>query len=95
MGKLTRAWQLHDTKTQDELVAMITEVENNPASKAGKCGAYLYNRKAMQLLADIGEAISYHMADTRSAAGTPVEANGYSGRITNRTPCGKSKWRRA
>jgi len=63
---------------------MQAAISNDPANRNTDGGIHLFVPKARKKLSDIAEAITYHLADKRAAAGKPVVADGYSGRKSNR-----------
>ncbi|OQA09848.1 MAG: hypothetical protein BWY66_00387 [bacterium ADurb.Bin374] len=72
-----------DGKTTEELLAMIREIEDDPANRQST-GLYLYTEKARKKTDKIARAIAALAAEKRRLAGDPVPCNGYSGRKSNR-----------
>jgi hypothetical protein len=77
------ALRLYGKHTMAELVELQKAVTSDPANQI-KDSIYLYCPKARKKLADIAQAITWHLADKRAADGRPVPTNGYSGRQSNR-----------
>lgn len=78
------ALSLYKKHTQQELIALDEATSADPANQAPAGGIYRHTPKARKLIADIAQAITWHMADAREAAGNPVKVAGYSGRKSNR-----------
>lgn len=57
---MNRALKLHSKHTRSELLVMARQVKDDPASREGARGLYIYNRKAMKFLEDIQWAIYWH-----------------------------------
>lgn len=74
--------RLYDRHTTPELVAMAQALRDDPVNRAE--GLYLYTPQTRRKLDAIAQAIAWHSADKRAAAGEPVAADGYSGRQCNR-----------
>jgi hypothetical protein len=74
--------RLYERHTTPELVAMAQALRDDPANRAQ--GLYLYTPQTRRKLDAIAQAIAWHSADKRAAAGEPVNTEGYSGRQCNR-----------
>lgn len=81
---MTTAISLYKKHNQVELLHMQASIEADPASRNTKGGIHLYDAKARRKLSNIAQAITFHMADRRAAAGRPVPVDGYSGRSQHR-----------
>ena len=73
-----------DGKTNEELVAMLQAIEDDPLSKNRPDSIYIYTPKARKKMDEIARAITGNLEDKRIAEGRPVPCCGYSGRQTNR-----------
>ena len=73
-----------DGKTNEELLAMIAEIEADPKNRMPPGGLYLYTPQARKKLDKLARAVTNNMAEKRALKGDPVRADGYSGRQTNR-----------
>lgn len=78
------ALSLYKRHDKGALLALQESVCADPANRAAPGGLMIYTKEASKKLADIAQAITWHMADDREAAGRPVRADGYSGRQSNR-----------
>jgi len=74
--------RLYERHTMHELVAMAQALRDDPVNRAE--GLYLYTPQTRRKLDAIAQAIAWHSADKRAAAGEPVNTEGYSGRQCNR-----------
>lgn len=81
---MTAAIQLFNRYSQPELLALARSIEADPANQAPPGGLFRLIAKARNKLADIDQAIAWHMEETRKAQGNPVPTCGYSGRKSNR-----------
>lgn len=81
---MARALELYKRHDQDALLRMSAEIEADPANAAEVGSIYLHSAPARRKLADIAQAIAFHMADTRERAGRPIPTAGYSGRKCNK-----------
>lgn len=81
MAKANDLYRRHD---QEALLRMSAQIEADPENSAELGSIFLYSAAARRKLADIAQAISFHMADTRERAGRPVPTAGYSGRKCNK-----------
>lgn len=81
---MTAAISLYKKHSQAELLAKQAAVMADPSSRNTQGGIHLYTPKARRMLTNIAEAITFHLADNRAAAGRPVTTDGYSGRKQNR-----------
>lgn len=63
---------------------MQTAVCADPANKNPGGGIHLYTKQARRKLDQIARAITFQMAERRTAAGNPVAADGYSGSTKKR-----------
>ncbi len=77
------ALSLYKKHTQQELIALDEATSAAPVNQAPAGGIFKHTQKARKLLAEIAQAITWHMDDTREAAGNPVKVAGYSGRKSN------------
>ena len=78
------AISLYKKHSKAELVAMDGQVSADPKNKNVAGGIFLHTPAARRLLNDIGQAITFHLADERTKAGNPVPCAGYSGRKSNK-----------
>ncbi len=78
------ALSLYKKRTQQELITLDAATSADPCNQAPAGGIFRHTSKARKLLEEIAQAITWHMEDTREAAGNPVKVTGYSGRNTNR-----------
>ena len=74
----------YNDKTNDELLALSRQIEQDPVNRMPAGCLYLYTPKAIRKLDQIARAITNNMAEKRKMAGNPVVADGYSGRQSNR-----------
>lgn len=74
--------RLYERHTTPELVAMAQALRDDPANRAE--GLYLYTPQTRRKLDAIAQAIAWHSADKRAAAGEHVNTEGYSGRQCKR-----------
>jgi hypothetical protein len=74
-----------DSKTNEELIALRTEIENNPANRNPPgTSLFLYTRAAVRKIDRINQQITHNLAMRRAAEGNPVPTAGYSGRKCNK-----------
>lgn len=78
------AISLYKNHSKQELLDMDSRVMADPASKNPAGGVFLYTPKVRTLLANIAQAITWHMEDQRKKDGNPVQTAGYSGRMSNK-----------
>jgi hypothetical protein len=71
-------------KTTGELLDEMKGIEDDPASKVGAGGFYIYNAKARKKLDRIREEITHNMVMKKKAEGTYAAPDGYSGCKQNR-----------
>jgi len=72
-------------KTNEELLALRSEIENDPANRnVPGSSIFIYTTKASKKLQAITEQITHNMAEKRRLEGRPVPCEGYSGRKSNR-----------
>lgn len=76
--------RLYETMTTEQLIELQQSICDDPQSKEGAIGCWIFNKKTRKKLADIQQAIAWHMEAKREADGDPVPCNGYSGRQSNR-----------
>lgn len=80
MTVATRLYEKHDKAA---LIQMGLSVSEDPTNLAPPGGLYRLSQKARKQIANIDQAIAWHIADERKARGNPVPTAGYSGRQTN------------
>ena len=75
-----------DSKTTEELLAMIQAIENDPVNQMpkDKNSIYLYTPVARKKLDKLTRAVANNQAEKRRLAVNPIVADGYSGRQSNR-----------
>lgn len=78
------ALTLYKKHDKAALLALQERVCAEAANRAPPGGLMLYTKEASKKLADIAQAITWHMADEREAAGRRVPTDGYSGRQSKR-----------
>ena len=78
------ALQLFKKHKKAELLKLSNDVEQGPKNQAAPGSLFRFNPDARKKLADIAQAIAWHMEEERAAAGNPVSTCGYSGRKSNR-----------
>ena len=71
-------------KTEEELQAMMREIESDPKNRMPPSSIFLYTPKARKKLDNIARVITWQLAEKRRLAGNPVSADGYSGRQSKR-----------
>lgn len=74
------ALSLYKKHTQAELVHLDAALTADPLARDNSNSIFIYTPKARKRLAEIAQAITWHMEDARAAAGDPVKVAGYSGR---------------
>ncbi len=78
------AAKLYQKHSQAELLALQKKIEEDPANHLPAGSIFRLTSTARKKLDQIAQAITFHLADKRAAAGNPVPISGYSGRQTNR-----------
>lgn len=81
---MTRALNLYKKHSQAELLGMQAAIASDPANRNTAGGIFLHTAAARRRLDDIAQAITFHLDDSRTAAGRPVPTDGFSGRKSNR-----------
>ena len=81
---MTRALNLYKRHSQADLVSMQAMVASDPANRNPDGGIFIHTAQARRKLDDIAQAITFHLDDSRTAAGRPVPTDGYSGRQSKR-----------
>lgn len=81
---MASATVLHKRHSKAELLEQMQAIEADPANKNPDGEVFRFNAAARKRLDAIAQAITFHLADEREAAGKPVPCDGYSGRQTNR-----------
>lgn len=73
-----------DGKTNEELLAMVKGIEDDPANRNPPGHLALFTKKAQKKLDQISWEITRNLAAAREARGDPVPTCGYSGMKQNR-----------
>lgn len=73
-----RAIKLSENHTNEELQNMLFKVQDDPASKEGATGIFIYNKKALNLMDDITWAMYYKKKDhTFKRVPSPIETRNW------------------
>ncbi len=81
---MTTALKFYNKYTKAELIELARMIEINEENHEPPGGLFKLKKSARKKLAEIDQAIAWHMEDDRKIAGNPVPTCGYSGRQTNR-----------
>lgn len=81
---MSTAVRLYQKHSQSELMEMRKAIEKDPENLAPPGELFRFKKEARRKLDKIDQAITWHLADKRAAAGDPVPTCGYSGRQSNR-----------
>lgn len=68
----------------EQLVQVMKNLEADPKNLEPKPNLHIYNKETRKKFADISQAITWYIIDKKKANGTYVEADGYSGRKSNK-----------
>jgi len=80
------ALQYYKKYSQSELLAIMSDIENDPKNHVPIAEQTIFKLtpSARKKTAAIAQAIAWHVADKKKAAGNLVNPAGYSGRNRNR-----------
>lgn len=78
------AIRLYKKYSKEQLLLLQDQISGAPENRNTDGSMFLYTAQARKKLDAIAQAITFHLADQREAAGMPVPTCGYSGQQQNR-----------